>query len=213
MHAAATFGAVTIAVLMRIPLPAIAAISFSMAYYVVRCFPPDTKPWRFNQAGNWLTGIRLILVMSVLAFMPDLSSTAVFLLFLANLLLDPLDGIVARKMGQASYFGAVFDQEVDAAFVLSAGFYYWLACDVGIWILIPGLLRYVFRLAVWCFGADRFVEKRRPLLATFAGVNFILLTAAVILPVSIQLAALALSTSLFVFSFSISFLELYRAMR
>lgn len=213
LHAATMLAAVAAVVATKITLLAAVAAFVSMVYYVARCFPADAKPWRFNQMGNWLTGVRLVLVMSVPAFMQDLSSAAVFLLFAANLVLDPLDGFAARRTGQASYFGAVFDQEVDAAFVLSAGLYFWLACGVNLWILIPGILRYLFRVAVWCCGAGGFVEKRRPLLAAFAGVNFVLLTVAVMLPVDARQSTLAFATGLFVVSFSVSFLELYRAMR
>src|SRR5207248_932960 len=63
------------------------------------------------------------------------------------LLLDGLDGQVARRTGTASEFGARFDMEVDAFLIL-------LLCVVvsralGPWVLAIGLMRYVFVAASW----------------------------------------------------------------
>jgi len=61
---------------------------------------------------------------------------------LAALALDGLDGRVARRRGEASAFGARFDMEVDAAFVLYLSALAWTTGRAGAWILLAGLLRY-----------------------------------------------------------------------
>ena len=62
----------------------------------------------------------------------------------AALLLDGVDGWAARKTGLSSRFGARFDMEVDALFVLVLGALVWRAGQAGAWVLTAGLLRYLF---------------------------------------------------------------------
>jgi len=213
LHATAMLIAVGAVIATRMPAVAVVVIGVSVTVFILRCSPADASMWRIAQAGNWLTGCRLAVVLAAVLLMHKLSPAAIFLLFAANVTLDALDGFVARKLGQATAFGALFDQEVDAVFVLCTGLYFWSQNDIGLWILLPGLLRYLFRVTVWVVGPEQFVEKRRPMIASVAGINFVLLTVAVILPAGLQLAALAVSTSLFVFSFTLSFLELQRTLK
>jgi phosphatidylglycerophosphate synthase len=66
---------------------------------------------------------------------------------LAALLLDGADGWAARRSGLASRFGARFDMEVDAFFVLVLAALVWRAGQAGGWVLTCGLMRYIFVLA------------------------------------------------------------------
>ena len=61
---------------------------------------------------------------------------------LAALVLDGLDGQIARRRGEASAFGARFDMEIDAGFVLFLSGLVWSSGRTGAWILLAGLLRY-----------------------------------------------------------------------
>jgi phosphatidylglycerophosphate synthase len=63
------------------------------------------------------------------------------------LLLDAVDGPVARRTGSASVFGARFDGEADAFFLLVLSAY--VALSVGAWVLVIGVLRYAFAVAGW----------------------------------------------------------------
>lgn len=74
------------------------------------------------------------------------------------LLLDGVDGWVARRRRAASAFGARFDMEVDALAALVLSCVLWQAGKAGPWILLIGALRYLFVLAGWAFDA-----LRRPL--------------------------------------------------
>ena len=67
----------------------------------------------------------------------------------AALLLDGVDGWAARKTGLASRFGARFDMEVDALFMLVLAALVWRAGQAGGWVLTAGLLRYIFLGAGW----------------------------------------------------------------
>jgi phosphatidylglycerophosphate synthase len=60
------------------------------------------------------------------------------------LLLDGLDGYAARRSGTASAFGAHFDMEADALFILSLSALVMATAAAGPWILVSGSLRYAF---------------------------------------------------------------------
>ncbi len=63
------------------------------------------------------------------------------------LTLDGVDGWSARRQGLASEFGARFDMEVDAAFILVLSVMALSLGKVGAWVLGLGLMRYAFVVA------------------------------------------------------------------
>jgi phosphatidylglycerophosphate synthase len=69
------------------------------------------------------------------------------------LTLDGLDGWAARRSGMSSDFGARFDMETDALFLLALTLVITGAGIVGSWVLASGLLYYVFRLATYLWPA------------------------------------------------------------
>jgi phosphatidylglycerophosphate synthase len=71
----------------------------------------------------------------------------------AALLLDGVDGWAARRSGLSSAFGARFDMEVDALFVLALAALVGQAGQAGAWVLASGLLRYLFVAASWLVPA------------------------------------------------------------
>lgn len=72
-------------------------------------------------------------------------------LALAALVLDGLDGWLARRQGTESAFGARFDMEVDAALIAVLAGLAWTGGKAGVWVLALGLMRYAFVAAarVW----------------------------------------------------------------
>jgi phosphatidylglycerophosphate synthase len=89
--------------------------------------------------------------------------TVVFIGIVA-VLLDGVDGWVARRTGTASAFGMRFDMETDAALVLVLALLAWRFGKAGPWILLAGLLRYIFVGAGWVLP-----WMRRPLTPSFRG--------------------------------------------
>ncbi|NED04634.1 CDP-alcohol phosphatidyltransferase family protein, partial [Streptomyces sp. SID6648] len=65
------------------------------------------------------------------------------------LVLDGVDGRVARRTGTCTPLGARFDMEVDAFLILVLSVY--VSTDLGPWVLLIGAMRYVFVAAarVW----------------------------------------------------------------
>jgi phosphatidylglycerophosphate synthase len=67
----------------------------------------------------------------------------------AALILDGVDGWAARRTGMASDFGARFDMETDALFLLMLALLVQATGKVGIWVLASGSMRYAFVVAGW----------------------------------------------------------------
>ena len=65
----------------------------------------------------------------------------------AALLSDGVDGWAARRSGMASDFGAHFDMEVDALFLLALSLLVHATGKVGLWVIASGVLRYGFVLS------------------------------------------------------------------
>jgi phosphatidylglycerophosphate synthase len=107
---------------------------------------------RFGPA-NQITLVRAVLVagLASLAGQPATPAVAWSIVFfaIAAALLDGVDGWVARRTGTVSAFGARFDMDTDAALILVLTILVWRHGKAGPWVLLSGLLRYVFVAAGW----------------------------------------------------------------
>lgn len=102
--------------------------------------------------ANAVTLIRAGLVALVAAtlFAPAPSGDAALLiggLAFVILALDGVDGWLARRTGLASTFGARFDLEIDALFVLVLSALAFTHGKAGAWVLLIGAMRYAFFFA------------------------------------------------------------------
>jgi phosphatidylglycerophosphate synthase len=155
-----------------------------------------------------LTGARLIVLTVVAAALPA-TVEWVLTAFVFNVVADALDGHVARKLRGATPFGAVFDREVDAFFVLVA--YLHLHSDgwLGAWMLLAGILPYLYRLLAAVAPARIAAARKERIAAPLAGLNFLMLLAAVAMP-AYSASILVVSVTVVCVSFSLSFWSLYR---
>src|SRR5688572_1360596 len=102
--------------------------------------------------ASWVTLARATLAIGVVALATDsfTDDTPVALLVaLASvaLVLDAVDGPVARRTGTATALGARFDGEVDALLILALSVY--VAPAYGAWVLAIGAARYLFLAGEW----------------------------------------------------------------
>ena len=65
------------------------------------------------------------------------------------LILDGVDGWLARRSGMQSPFGARFDMEVDAFFILILAALVWQFDKAGVWVILSGAMRYGFVALGW----------------------------------------------------------------
>jgi phosphatidylglycerophosphate synthase len=102
--------------------------------------------------ADWVTLTRLLLIAAVTGLVADsylrpASLTALTALSAVALVLDAVDGQVARRTGTATALGARFDGEADAFLILVLSVA--VARDYGGWVLAIGAARYAFLLAGW----------------------------------------------------------------
>jgi phosphatidylglycerophosphate synthase len=120
------------------------------AYAVVSCVALGVGLRRHRArrlgAANVVTLVRSSLVAGVTALAAGATgggAVAVMMgLAAVALLLDGVDGQVARRTGTSSALGARFDMETDAFLILVLSVY--VAQSTGWWVLAIGALRYVF---------------------------------------------------------------------
>jgi phosphatidylglycerophosphate synthase len=183
------------------------ALSFMLLISMHRQLLASYRP--FAGYANWLTFARLCLLLIVFSNI-ELFSLYLFCVLMALVVaLDVVDGYLARRFNTLSTFGGAFDMEVDAFFVSVMGLYFYFSTDIGIWLLLPGLLRYAYRLTIWAVPYPLFRESKKSYAAFFAGLNFVLLVLAIVLPVMWQTPVLIASILIVAFSFSVSFYEYF----
>ncbi|HCW88604.1 MAG TPA: CDP-alcohol phosphatidyltransferase [Marinobacter sp.] len=137
------------------------------------------------------------------------------LLCLLALLLDGVDGWVARATGTRTAFGARFDMELDALFILGLCVAVLALDKAGAWVLAVGLMRYLFVAAGWLWGwMDKPLPEsfRRKTVCVWQLVTLMV----AILPITPALFAnitLATALALLSYSFITDLLYLYQTRR
>jgi phosphatidylglycerophosphate synthase len=106
----------------------------------------------FLHPADWVTLTRAVLVAGVAGLVADSFSravpvTALVTLCIVALVLDAVDGQVARRTGTATLLGARLDGEVDAFLILLLSVA--VSRDYGRWVLAIGAARYALLLAGW----------------------------------------------------------------
>ena len=127
------------------------------------------------------------------------------------LLLDGVDGQVARRTGTCSRWGARFDMETDAFLVLVLSAF--VAGTLGGWVLAVGIPRYAFGAAglIWPWLREPVPERRsRKVVAATQGIALVVASAGV-LPVPLAAGALGLLLALLGWSFGRDIGWLWRA--
>jgi phosphatidylglycerophosphate synthase len=153
--------------------------------------------------ADWITFGRATLVGCAAELIADGGHPHVWMvgLIAVALLLDGVDGQVARRTGTSSEFGARFDMEVDAFLIL-------LLCvqvaeTFGLWVLAIGLMRYAFVAASWAMPwltAPLYPSMARKTVAAVQGVVLVVAVSE-ILPVTWTFAAVAFALASLVWSF------------
>jgi glycosyltransferase 2 family protein len=100
---------------------------------------------------NLITTLRLGLTMGLLFFYQHQEGIVLAVVALSNILLDAVDGWLARRTGQSSEFGAHYDIEADALLVLTLTVILFGRGVAGSWVILAGLWRYLYVLAPACF--------------------------------------------------------------
>ena len=127
-----------------------AAGLFSLGVMGILAYLPHHLPQQSLGPANRITLFRLMLVALLAGFLGGQSSLIAWPavgIALLVLLLDGVDGWLARRRHCASAFGARFDMETDALLTLLLSCLVWQLDKAGAWVLLSGLLRYLFAAA------------------------------------------------------------------
>ncbi len=194
------------AVLVGLVVPTVAALS------VLRRSPmATTGADRVTLFRGALTGACASVVVLSLGGVLPLRSWLLFALALPAVLLDAVDGWLARRFGNSSREGGKLDMETDSILVLILSVP--LAITVGPWVLGIGAMRYVFLAASTMrptLGRElSFSQSRR----VIAGTQGVVLACAVmpVIPVPVAAVATGVALLLLVFSFGRDVVALERS--
>lgn len=146
-HAGVTLVGLLLSALCRSSLPlALASVaSFGHWLWRERSFFRSTG---FGP-GNLITSVRLLGLVLLAQLLDARQALAAAALAFTLFGLDGLDGYLARRTQTASDLGGLYDAEVDANFVLLLTWGVFSLSDAGAWVLLGGLLRYAYVLALW----------------------------------------------------------------
>jgi phosphatidylglycerophosphate synthase len=116
-----------------------------------------TRGLRHSPSGtlgpaDWVTLGRAVLVggaaaLTVESVQRPVPTALVVSITVVALILDAIDGLVARRTRTMSALGARFDGEIDAFLILVLSGY--VAPTVGVWVLAIGVMRYAFMAGGW----------------------------------------------------------------
>ena len=154
IHAGLLLAACVASLVARTTWPLVAAGSASFAALILTTRGAHTPNGAFGW-GNGITSLRFVLSSCVGVVPASVPTWALGATTLVLFALDGLDGAVAKRRGEASPFGAYFDMETDAYFVLIAGLALFQRGRYGGWILVAGLLRYAYVIALAVVPARR----------------------------------------------------------
>jgi len=207
----------TIALLLAITttsvfwLPLIAAFSFmSLFFYSWQKESSRTPPFSLGSYANQITAIRFIISSITVLFVNQIPAFHSFCLFGFAILLDGLDGFLARKYQQMSEIGGLFDKTVDAYFVVLLSFILVLKYEVPLWFLGIGYLHYGYELLLLSLGWQHLAIPKNPIGKYAAAFLFISLLSPFILPPIWYFSIIYLAAALVSFSFGWSFYHKYK---
>jgi len=204
-------------------LPLIAFISFGFLFYSEKKRQFSTSrtlssgstinlsPPFLDSYANQVTAFRLLLSTGTALCFPYLPELLSFCLFGLAILLDGLDGYLARKYQQMTDIGALFDKTVDAYFVLLLAFILVQAYGIPLWFLGIGYLHYGYELLLVGLGWQYLNIPKNPIGKYAAAILFISLLSPFILTNTWYSPIIYLASFLVSLSFGLSFWYKYRA--
>lgn len=157
--------------------------------------------------ASWVTVIRLLIIFTLGFTYHLLEGYILFIGFLIAIILDGVDGFLARKFGQSSRVGEGIDMETDAFMVLLISWIHYDSGSLYWWILIPGGLRYYYELVFFWLKDQRTDVPSKRIRASVAVIFFVALLAPFILSAQLSLIMVCIASTLIVLSFIASIIS------
>ena len=208
LHAIGMVSGCGVALVVHSPWPLALAAFLSFSMMVASAFGRWTPSGALGPASQ-LTAVRLLVALGLLVAPGSAPRGLLVAAALAVFALDGLDGRIARRRGCASDFGARFDTETDAAFVLILGLALWQRNGVGLWALLPGVLRYAYVLCLVLLPPSGGQSPRSRFGRNAFGLSTSFLIAALAMPGTAGTVSAAIGTLVTCASFAWSFYGAY----
>jgi phosphatidylglycerophosphate synthase len=165
------------------------------------------RAWRTARGtlavANLVTLLRLGIVVA-LGWLFGAVPWALFVVIVISLLvLDAIDGYLARSRAETSAFGASLDMETDALTVMLLSLLLYARVSIGPWVLVAGLWRYVLAALVAVVPALGDTPPSR-LYRTIFGILMVTLAGAFVPWPPFARVSAAVGTALVSFSFLLS---------
>jgi len=126
----------------------------------------------FGGYANWITFFRLLLLIYVTTRFQTMGFTIIVAIFVLNIVLDIVDGIVARYFKTESIFGLYFDMELDAFYVCLASIILYTENLTGSWVIWIGVLRYLYTFLMVLININIKSEPKQKFASLVAGMLF-----------------------------------------
>ena len=178
-----------------------AALLFAAVMGLSIGFLQQHHPFARFGAANQITTLRAMLVALVAGLVGEPQRPAIAVAAVAAslgvVLLDGVDGRLARQQQIASPFGARFDMEIDALLILALSVLAWRHDKAGAWVVASGLMRYGFvaagAAAPWVRAALEPSRRRQTICVIQIAALTLVMLPAIQPPLSTLLAAAALA--------------------
>jgi len=142
----------------------------------------------------------VVLIVAVI-LSEDISHLAFASIVIGILILDGLDGYIARKRQEQTEFGAFFDMEVDAFLAACLSLVLVFEFQFSPLVLFAGLMRYYFLLLKKILGWQNRPTPKMRGVRLFAVLYFISLISPFVLPIEIARWVVYAGIAIIVFSF------------
>jgi phosphatidylglycerophosphate synthase len=169
------------------------------------------KNWHnYTEISSWgglpnLITVSRLLLLFALPFLDKAIHLGLLSLLVVSM--DGLDGFAARKLNQTTEFGGILDMETDAFFCLLFSLTIAIQNPDLQWILIGGLLRYLYKITTTFIPKSGYTESKKKYARFIAGCYFISFIFYFFTIESIGVYCVSIGTGLVILSFTISFFE------
>jgi phosphatidylglycerophosphate synthase len=191
-------------------VPVATALYLATAALILRSSAPAERVRGLGLA-NRVTLARTVLAIPVMAIalhpgaLDDAARWWIIAVSTVVMVLDGVDGRIARGTRTETPFGARFDMELDAALIMALSLIVWRDGRAGAWVLLIGLMRYGFVAASWIWpalGRELPQSFRRKVVCVVQGVS-LLVALGPIISEGMAVAAAAVGLATLTYSFAV----------
>ena len=157
--------------------------------------------------ANRITFLRLCLTLLLGLLFPLMGDALIAVIALVIIIMDRLDGYLARRFNSISEKGAHFDRETDAFFVCILCAVIYLKGYLDVWILLVGFMRYLYAVLLFLLNLSHRKDPSSRFAQIVAGILFCTLITPFVLPEYVYSPCVIFSSILLIVSFSHTFMN------